>query len=215
MRRMLFAAGLAAIAIVLSGAPSRAQNAYITNIGSNTVSVIATASNTVTATITVGFGPLGVAVTPDGSHVYVTNQLSGTVSVIATASNTVIATTPVGSFPHAFGVFIVAAMPTLTCAGTPGFSNCRGQCVAALVHHYGGVSAACRHYRLQLRRFATPRWRSSRIATARYVTDSSSPASLRAAPCPAMREREGAHPVSDGKGEGLSPRVLAISHCAS
>ena len=40
----------------------------------NSVSVIATATNTVTATIPVGIEPLGVAVTPDGSKVYVTNR---------------------------------------------------------------------------------------------------------------------------------------------
>jgi YVTN family beta-propeller protein len=41
---------------------------------SNTVSVIARATNTVeAATITVGNGPFGVAVTPDGTRAYVTN----------------------------------------------------------------------------------------------------------------------------------------------
>jgi YVTN family beta-propeller protein len=58
------------------------------------VSVIATATNTVTATIPVGDFPFGVAVTPDGSKVYVTN--SNSVSVIATPTNTVTATIPVG-----------------------------------------------------------------------------------------------------------------------
>ena len=59
----------------------------------NTVSVIDTASNTVTATIPVGSGPGGVAVTPDGSRVYIGNE-GGNVSVIDTASNTVTATIP-------------------------------------------------------------------------------------------------------------------------
>ena len=40
---------------------------------SSTVSVIATATNTVIATIPVGVAPIGVAVTPDGSKVYVAN----------------------------------------------------------------------------------------------------------------------------------------------
>ena len=39
----------------------------------NTVSVINTATNTVSATITVGNNPDGVSVSPDGSKVYVTN----------------------------------------------------------------------------------------------------------------------------------------------
>ena len=48
--------------------------AYVTNSGSNTVSVISTATNTVTATITVGSDPYGVAVTPNGEYAYVTND---------------------------------------------------------------------------------------------------------------------------------------------
>jgi YVTN family beta-propeller protein len=38
-------------------------------MGDNTVSVIAAATNTVTATIPVGAAPAGVAVSPDGSTV--------------------------------------------------------------------------------------------------------------------------------------------------
>lgn len=38
--------------------------AYVANFSDSTVSVIATASNTVTATVTVGSGPTGVAITP-------------------------------------------------------------------------------------------------------------------------------------------------------
>ncbi len=54
--------------------------------------MIDTASNTVAATVAVGGGSFGVAVTPDGKHAYVANLGSGTVSVIDTASNTVVAT---------------------------------------------------------------------------------------------------------------------------
>jgi YVTN family beta-propeller protein len=61
--------------------------------------VIATATNTVEATVTVGTFPEGVAVTPDGKHAYVTNEGDGTVSVIDTATNTVAATVVVGTFP--------------------------------------------------------------------------------------------------------------------
>jgi YVTN family beta-propeller protein len=93
-----------AVACLLGSAQSLAQNAYITNGGSDTVSVIATATNTVTATVPVGEAPLGVAVSPDGSKVYVANNGPGTVSVIDTATNTVIATIPVGNEP--FGVAV-------------------------------------------------------------------------------------------------------------
>ena len=54
-----------AVAGVLGSTQSRAQNAYITNQGSATVSVIDTASNTVIAAIPVG-GGTGVAVSPGG-----------------------------------------------------------------------------------------------------------------------------------------------------
>ncbi len=73
--------------------------AYVTNYSSGTVSVIDTASNTVTATLAVGSGPERVAFTPDGSKAYVTNSLSNTVSVIDTSTNMVVATIPVGSSP--------------------------------------------------------------------------------------------------------------------
>jgi len=76
---------------------------YVTNNNSpGTVSVIDTATNTVTATINNGgIFPYGVAVSPDGKKVYVGNNGGGTVSVIDSATNTVTATvnvrgTPVG-----------------------------------------------------------------------------------------------------------------------
>jgi len=58
---------------------------YVTNYTVNTVLVINTATNTVTATIPVGNNPYGVAVTLDGSKVYVAfiSPLSSTVSVIS------------------------------------------------------------------------------------------------------------------------------------
>jgi YVTN family beta-propeller protein len=81
-----------ALAGLLGNTQSRAQNAYITNSGSSTVSVIDTATNKVIATIPVGKSPGGVVVSPDGSKVYAANNGSNSVSVIATATNTVIAT---------------------------------------------------------------------------------------------------------------------------
>jgi YVTN family beta-propeller protein len=65
----------------------------MTNINSNTVFVIDTATNTVIATIPVGLFPVGVAITPDGTRAYVTNQ-DHTISVVNTATNSVIATIP-------------------------------------------------------------------------------------------------------------------------
>ncbi len=68
------------------------------NCTNGTVSVIDTASGLVTASIPVGSEPIGVAVSPDGSHVYVTNFGSNTVSVIDMAT-AVTATIPVGTHP--------------------------------------------------------------------------------------------------------------------
>ena len=69
---------IAAIAVCNAGA---VPFAYISNSGSNTVSVIDTATNTVTANVAVGAEPTGVAVNAFGTRVYVTNEGSGTVSV--------------------------------------------------------------------------------------------------------------------------------------
>ncbi len=58
----------------------------------------------VTATVTVGNQPVGVAVNPAGTFAYVANNSDSTVSVINLATNTVTATIPVGSSP--FGVAV-------------------------------------------------------------------------------------------------------------
>jgi YVTN family beta-propeller protein len=106
IKKLAFALSL--LACLFAPAAARAQNAYITNSGDGTVSVIDTATNTVVGSpITVGTAPFGVAVTSDGSKVYVTNQGSNNVSVIATATNTVVGSPiPVGNAPIAFGKFI-------------------------------------------------------------------------------------------------------------
>jgi YVTN family beta-propeller protein len=95
---------------------------YVVEDGApGTVSVIDTAKDTVTATIPVGYIPLGVAVHLDGSRVYVTNEGNAsydctvyncnTVSVIDTNPldgafyNTVIGTIPVGTAPAGVAAF--------------------------------------------------------------------------------------------------------------
>jgi YVTN family beta-propeller protein len=70
---------------------------YVSNYGSNTVSVISTTTEAVIATVPVGSGPDALAVSPDGSFVYV-GQHGGDVSVINTATkavSTISAGTPV------------------------------------------------------------------------------------------------------------------------
>ncbi|BCK70527.1 hypothetical protein Srufu_044800 [Streptomyces libani subsp. rufus] len=68
--------------------------AYVGNRGSNTVSVIDTATDTVTATIPTGAGPVYVALGPDGTRGYVTVADAGVVSVLDTATNTLVADIP-------------------------------------------------------------------------------------------------------------------------
>src|SRR5262249_1526397 len=63
---------------------------------SGTVSVIDTATNTVTNTIQVGLHPTGMALSPRGDRLYVTNANSDTISAIDTATDEVKATLHVG-----------------------------------------------------------------------------------------------------------------------
>jgi YVTN family beta-propeller protein len=64
----------------------------VTNFNAPTVSVIATGTNSVVASVDVGLLPFDLAMTPNGSFVYVADLLSATVSVIETANNTRVAT---------------------------------------------------------------------------------------------------------------------------
>ena len=80
---------------------SQRERPYVTNVGSGTVSVIKTSSNTVVKTVEVGLNPFGVAITPNGRYAYVANNgsRSGTVSVISTATDAVVKTLIVGGYP--------------------------------------------------------------------------------------------------------------------
>jgi len=78
--------------------------AYVTNSGSGSVSKINLATDTVSATITVGSGPYGVAINPAGTFAYVTNLSSDSVSKINLATDTVSATITVGSGPYGVAI---------------------------------------------------------------------------------------------------------------
>jgi YVTN family beta-propeller protein len=75
---------------------------YVTNSGTNNVSVISTATNAVVGDpITVGTNPHGIAFDSANNRMYVTNYLGNTVSVIRTSDNTVIGDPiGVGIFPR-------------------------------------------------------------------------------------------------------------------
>jgi YVTN family beta-propeller protein len=108
MGKMRITLTLLIFSVVCAGTASAQPFAYVTNGGSNNVSVINVSTNKLIRTIdTVDFarGPFGVAVTPDGKFVYVANagsfldQEPRTVSVIRTSDNMVVATVDVGLNP--------------------------------------------------------------------------------------------------------------------
>jgi YVTN family beta-propeller protein len=72
---------------------------YVSNNGSNNVSIVDGSTNAVIATTPVGSKPMGVAVNPTTNRVYVANQGSNNVSVLDGSSNAVIATIAVGTGP--------------------------------------------------------------------------------------------------------------------
>jgi YVTN family beta-propeller protein len=85
----------------------------VTDILSDSVSVINTATDTVLASISVGGHPTGLSFNPDGTRVYVTsNAAIGKVNVISTGTNTIIDSIKVGSYPIAFGDFISTYLQT-------------------------------------------------------------------------------------------------------
>lgn len=58
----------------------------MSNINSNNISVINTATNALVTSESVGYGPFEIAVSSDGSEVYACNLVSSNVSVIKVKS---------------------------------------------------------------------------------------------------------------------------------
>jgi len=108
----------AAMILMMVSIAGAAPFAYITNEKSGDVSVIDTATNTVTATVPLEDKvPLGVAVTPDGTNVYVGKVYNNSVSVINTTTNTVI---DEATIPLLGGTLGVAINPN----GTEAYVTC-------------------------------------------------------------------------------------------
>ena len=89
------------------------NEAYVTNAGDDTVSVININADpkTVVAIIEVGDEPQGVAFAPDGATAYVTNIEDNNVSVIDTATRTQTTTIPVGRSPQSVAVAVTPNGP--------------------------------------------------------------------------------------------------------
>jgi len=66
--------------------------AFVNDLGDNTVKIINTGSGAVVKAIPVGNLPTRIAITPDSSKLYIPNLLDNTVSVISTSSQTVLTT---------------------------------------------------------------------------------------------------------------------------
>src|SRR5438309_213060 len=102
----LRAATLAALCLAsASPAPVRDPQLWVSNEVGNSISVVAPRTNTVTATITVGKRPRGMALSPDGRTVYValgqdgrrayvTAEAGGNVTILDVATDSVL-----GQFP--------------------------------------------------------------------------------------------------------------------
>jgi YVTN family beta-propeller protein len=98
--RQLSRAGAILATLVATAAFAGGPKAYVGNFKDNSVSVIDTDAGKVVATVPVGTGPHGMAVSPDGRNVYVSGDLASTVSVIDTTSDRVAQTIEVGKAPH-------------------------------------------------------------------------------------------------------------------
>lgn len=73
---------------------------FVTNSGSNTLSVISESNNSIVDRIPVGSYPWGVAYDAERGEMFVANMHSDTVSVISDKTNSAVATIPAGSKPY-------------------------------------------------------------------------------------------------------------------
>lgn len=102
--RGLWTVLMVVVAVFFTATTIHAQPfAYISNFGSDDLSVIdiSTSPGTVVATVTVGMEPVGVAVSPGGTLVFVANGADNSLSIVDAQANppVVIATVAVGLSP--------------------------------------------------------------------------------------------------------------------
>ena len=110
--RVCVVGALVVVGLVVCAASAWAASsntAYVTNMDSNSVTPIDTATNTAEAPIALPGAPLAVAITPDGKTAYVTTQAmsdpaTGSVTPIDTATNTPGTPIPIGDTPLAVAI---------------------------------------------------------------------------------------------------------------
>jgi YVTN family beta-propeller protein len=95
--------GTAAGAAVTRAAAAHPVTAYVASSPS-AVTPINTATNKAGKAITVGEGPVAIAITPNGKTAYVANIDPGTVTPIRTATNTALKAIKVGPGPAAIAI---------------------------------------------------------------------------------------------------------------
>src|ERR1700730_1839405 len=78
--------------------------AFVTNYGSNSVSIIDLTSNVVVGTVTTGANPGDVAASRTLHRAYVVNDGGNDVSVIDTVTDTIVTTIAVGRFPYSIAI---------------------------------------------------------------------------------------------------------------
>src|SRR5262249_59212836 len=80
--------------------PNYREDAYVTNGGSSTVTVVDLRSLSIRATVPVGRNPTGVTANPRKNEIYVANADSNNISVIDAESNKVVFTIGVHRGPY-------------------------------------------------------------------------------------------------------------------
>lgn len=111
--------GTNVVTVTTSVVTTPANLAFVTNFGSNNVSVIDLVGNSVVATIPVGSGPQGVAVNPAANRAYVAN-IDGTLSVIDITSNHVVTTFNLQGGGGSWGVAVLPALNRVYIANSSG-----------------------------------------------------------------------------------------------
>ncbi len=107
--------------------------AYVAALGSNKLGVLDGATAAVTGRVTVGQGPVGLAMAPDGARVYALNRFDNSISIVTTANDQVLATVALGFDPTPSTIkngrpFLYDAAATsghgdASCASCHAFSN--------------------------------------------------------------------------------------------
>lgn len=75
------------------------RHAYVSNIGSGSVTVIDVRAGERVANVATGAGAEGIDITPDGSEVWIANRSADTISILDTETHEVVATLACAQFP--------------------------------------------------------------------------------------------------------------------